>query len=362
MLTGSVGLIENQIKEWVRRNVCAVDPDHGRCKKIIVRHINIEKKPVGDVCTVNITSDPAFDGTEMVDKVIAEIAESAQHDADDMKAGVQTYGIFAYYTKDERYVPRKLFRVAAQEDFEPEGGPSEPPTEKGLLQQLMRHNEINSKNSLVAMGYIIQTFQKDLADRRSNEKRYFDQQLELVALTNELINEGHKRRQDEKKADMEMSILEGTFEHLKILLPIIANKLMGKEIFPAKMDRELYLMASLFETLTEQQQNDLRNMLSPQQLSMLAEFLGMYEERKHKLIGGKPEDQEANGKDEGKGEKKTTSPVTSPKKNALITLFEKRSDIVKKGSNLEVSDSFMKRIEEKAAKMISKPLDPDEKK
>jgi hypothetical protein len=359
MLTGSTGQIEIQIKDWVRKHVCTVDPDDGRCKKLVVRHINIDRKPSGDVATVNIPSDPAYEGTEMADKVIVEIADVAQRDADDLKSGVQTYGIFAYYTKNERFVPRKLFRVAAQDDFEPESGPSEPPTEKGLMTQLMRHNEINSKNSLVAMGYIMQTFQKEISEQRANGRKFFEQQVDLIMLVQEMMNDGHKRRQDEKKTDMEMSILEGTFEHLKIILPIIANKLMGKEVFPAKMDRELYVMASLMETLTEQQQTELRNMLSPQQLSILAEFLGMYEERKNKLTGEKSENEEPSG---GKKKEKSLEGVAapgSPKKNRLITLFEKRTNIVKSGSNLTVTDDVTRRMEERAARIVARGTERD---
>ena len=366
MLTGSVGLIENQIKDWVRKHACTVDPDDGRCKKLVVRHLSVEKKPIGDVCTVNIASDPAFEGTEIADKLIAEIADAAQRDADDYKSGVQTYGIFAYYTKNDRFVPRKVFRVAANEDFDPEGGSSEPPTEKGLMTQLMRHNEINSKNSLVAMGYIMQTFQKEISEQRENGRKYFEQQIDLVVLVQDMLNDSHKRRQEEKKGDMEMSILEGTFEHLKIILPIIANKLMGKEVFPAKMDRELYLMASLWETLTDQQQEELRRMLSPQQLSILAEFLGMYEERKNKLTGETPDGDES-GSADPKKEKSIEGVASpgSPKKNKLLTLFEKRSNIVNKaGSNLTITDDVTRRMEERAARILSRGTsrDKDDKK
>src|SRR5579872_4844670 len=127
MLTGSVGMIENQIKSWVTKHVCEVSPEYGRCKKIVIKHVNIDKKPIGDVGTINIASDPALAGPELVDKAIVDIADAAQSDADSQKSGVQTYCLYAYYTKDDRYCPRRLFRVSAQEDFDPEAGPSEPP-------------------------------------------------------------------------------------------------------------------------------------------------------------------------------------------------------------------------------------------
>mgnify|MGYP003334066656 CR=1 FL=1 len=45
MLTGERGLIENQIKDWVRRNVCLFDKENGRCHKLLIRHLTVDKKP-----------------------------------------------------------------------------------------------------------------------------------------------------------------------------------------------------------------------------------------------------------------------------------------------------------------------------
>lgn len=353
VLTGSAGLVEAQIKNWVRQHVCAVSKEHGRCKKVMVRHLNVERKPVGDVHTINITSDSATDGTEMADRVINEIADAALRDANDVMAGVQTYAIYAYYTNDTNYVPRKIFRAAADEDSNPEaGGLSEPPTEKGVLSQLMRHNEVTSKNSLVAMGYIIQTFQKEIDQQRAMNKHLMDQQIETAMFVQEVTNDAHDRRLKEKKAEIEMAVVEGAFEHLKVILPIIANKIAGKEILSGPMSKEIYLLASFLETLSPQQQTVLRDMLSPQQVAQLAELLGSYEEKKAKLIG------ESSRSEEDGDEKKTNGTVTSKPPNRLVGLFEKRSAIVsERDSRFEVRDPVMRKIEERAAKIRSRLSD-----
>lgn len=347
MLTGSAGLVEAQIKNWVRQHVCAVSKEHGRCKKVMVRHLNIERKPVGDVHTINITSDPAVVETEMADKVINEIADAALRDANDVKAGVQTYAIYAYYTNDANYVPRKIFRAAADEDSDPEaGGLSEPPNEKGLTAQLMRHLEVTSKNSLVAMGYIIQTFQKEIDQQRSLNKHLMGQQIETAMLIQDVTNDAHDRRIKEKKAEMEMSIMEGGFEHLKVILPIIANKLAGKEIMSGPMSKDIYLLASFLENLSPQQQTVLRDMLSPQQIAQLAELLTSYEEKKAKLVGeSSPSEDEQSGS-------KTNKTITSRPPNRLVGLFEKRSTLVNdKDGRFEIKDPVMRKIEERAAKI-----------
>jgi len=354
VLTGSAGLVEAQIKNWVRQHVCAVSKDHGRCKKVMIRHLNVERKPVGDVHTINITSDAGVEGTEIADRIINEIADAALRDANDVRAGVQTYAIYAYYTNDANYVPRKIFRAAADEDSDPEaGGMSEPPTEKGLVSQLMRHNEITSKNSLVAMGYIIQTFQKEVEQQRAMNRNLLDQQIQTAMLIQDVTNDAHDRRLKEKRAEMEMSMLEGGFEHLKVILPIIANKIAGKEIVPGAMPKEMYLLASLLENLSPQQQTILRDMLSPQQIAVLAELLGTYEEKKAKLIGESPQ---ADGEQDGG--KKTNGALTTKPPNRLVALFEKRSTLInEKDSRFEIKDPVMRKIEERAAKIKNRLSD-----
>lgn len=329
MLTGTPGLIENQIKDWLRRHVYLVDKENGSCKKIILRQLSVNQKPMADVTTVNISSDPALQGTEIADKVVNEIATAAQDDANAMNSGVQTYAIYAYYTGNANYVPRRIFRVAAEEEMEREAGPSEPATEKGLTAMLMRHLEVVSKNSLVSMGYIIQTFQKEVNEQRAMNKEFLKQQVDMALLVQETMNDSHKRRLEEKQAELQVSVIEGAFEHLKVVFPIIANRLIGKEVYPEKMNKETYLMATLFETLSPQQQEMFQNGLEPKQLTILSEILGAYEKKKDKFLAEK-KDESAAGK------------------NKLLTMFEKRKDLVDSDKAVAITDERTKRIEAKA--------------
>lgn len=346
MLSGSLGLVENNIKDWVRRNVLTLDAEKGRCHKLVIRHLTVEKKPDADVHTVNIPGDPSIEGTEIADKVILDIAQAAQRDANDLN-GLQTYAVYAYYTTDKNWVPRKIFRVAAEDEVEREReGNSEPPSEKGLLSQLMRHNETNNKNSLVAMGYILQTFQKEIQQQREQNKIFMNQQIDMTILVQEVLDGSSKRRIEEKQSEIQVSMIEGVFEHLKIGLPILINRLAGKEVFAPKMERELYMLATLFEGLAPEQQAELTNMLRPEQLSILAELLGMYEERKHKFLkqhGEEPEEPGAK-KTNDDGSVKNVGRGTLN----LMKLFERRKTLANGEKAVEVDDQRAKRIEQKA--------------
>lgn len=335
MLTGTAGLIENQIKNWCRKIICAVDKDNGRCKKIVLRHLSVDRKPIGDVHNITLTGDPALEGLEVVDRVILEIAEAAQRDADDVNQGVQTYAIYAYHT-NPNYVPRKIFRVAAQDEIERDvSGPSEPPTEKGLTAQLMRHLEVVSKNSLVGMGYILQTFQKEIQEQRAQNKIFLEQQIDMTMLIQEVLNESSKRRLEEKQSELQVSVIEGIFEHLKYVLPIIANRIAGKKAIPEKLDKDLYLLATLLENLSPDQQQTLQNMLEPKQLALLGEILGRYEKKKDQFLGKK---ENASGEPDGGS-------------NKLLTMFESRRSLVNSGEAAQIEDERTRRIESRAQKI-----------
>ncbi len=333
-------MVENQIKGFVRQKVCLIDVENGRCKKVVLRHLNIDKKPNGDVHSINISSDPALEGTEMADRIILEIADSAQRDANDQQSGVQTYAIFAYYSDNPNYVPRKVFRVAAEDEIERDAGPSEPPTEKGLLMQLMRHNEVNSKNSMVGMGYILATLQKENQQLREQNRHHSEQQLDQLMVVQELLNDGHRRKIEEKQSEVMTTMMEGVYEHLKIALPILANRLAGKDVFPPQMDRDLYLFSTFFENLTEKQQAFMRDELSSGQLTIVAELLGLYEERKGKLGGGSSK---GDDKKSGKGGDKALQNATAGR---LLKLFERRTDLVK-GDGVSESSARIDNISSK---------------
>jgi hypothetical protein len=333
------GQISQQIKGWIHDQVQVESNNRGHCKKIVLRHLNVGKKVQGDVGVVNISRDQGL--VTEIDFIVNEIAEKAQQDANDLNSGLQLYAIFAYFAQDANYCPRKVFRVAAEDEIERDVDPSEPPTEKGVSSMLMRHLEITQKNTMVTMGYQFQTMQKENARLREQNERYADTHFELLGLMQEMMDRGHKRRIDEKQAELQMSMVEGVYEHLKIALPVIVNRLAGKEVVPQKVNHGFYLLASLLEGMSQEQQNQLQETLSPQQLTLLAEILQIYEEERHKNVG----------KMNGSGEK-----------DKLLTLFEKRGELVKQGKAVVIDDEKLSSIEKRAKEIMEKALQRDAEK
>ena len=280
------GVIEQQIADWVRQHVVLSHPSFGKCRKLILRHMNLEHKPQGDVTAVVISQDEALIGE--IDMIVNKIVDAAQRSANDFSAGLQTYALYAYYPDEPQFVPYKMFRVAAEDNID-RGNlePSELPTEKGLVSQLMRHNEAIMKNSIMQGSYLFSIFQREMTRLTEKDARHEQQQLDMVMLQQDVLNEAHGRRLKEREAETNIAMREGVFEQLKVLMPILANRLTGKQIFPEE-DKSFLLMATFLENLTPEQQIWLRDKLTEPQTALLAEILGEYEKKKAAFSANAP--------------------------------------------------------------------------
>ena len=249
----------------------------------MLRHMSLESKPQGDVNSFNIPQDEGLAGE--TDMLVNRVVDAAQRDANDFEGGIQKYALYAYYTDDPNYVPRKIFRVAADDEVTRDLNPSEPPTEKGLVGQTMRHLEAVMKTATVSYGVTVENLTRQVRDAMEAKKVTDQQTVDLMLLVQENINEAHRRRLDERREEMEMGIKEGLFEQLKVAIPIILNRISGKPLLP-EQDKSFMLMAALLENLRPDQQAFLRDGLDPPQAAVLGEILGEYEKKKASFMGG----------------------------------------------------------------------------
>jgi hypothetical protein len=278
-------LIEQQISDWLREHVVVTRPGLGRCRKLIIRHMSIDNKPQGDVTNISVPQDEGLVGE--IDMIVNKIVDSAQRNANDYASGVQKYALYAYYTDDQQYVPYKIFRLAAEDESgQGDLSPSEPPTTAGITSQLMRHNEAVFRTSTMTTSYQFSIFEKLLNRMSEKEERSDQQRMDMVLLMQETINEAHTRRLNERKEEMRMALQEGIFEQLKVVMPIIANRIAGKQIFPEE-DKSFLLMATFLENLKPEQQAFLRDSLDPPQIAILGEILAEYEKKKEAFTTGK---------------------------------------------------------------------------
>jgi hypothetical protein len=274
------GVIEHQIQQWIRDQVLAKKLD---CEKLVLRHVTMDGRPQGDVDQYTIpVGDLAL--AHDVDVIAGQIMSAAQADADAVGGSVQMYALYASF-KNVDYTPRKTFRVSPQvADFDRDVTPSEPPTDKGLTSQAMRHLEAVMKTSVTSQGYLFSLLERQLQRLQDKDERSDQQKIDMMLLVQDVIDGAHSRRLEERKAEAGQAMKENAMEYLKVAGPIILNRLAGKPVLPEK-NKSFMLMASLLENLRPEQQAFLRDSLDPSQLSVLAEIMGEYEKDKATFEG-----------------------------------------------------------------------------
>jgi hypothetical protein len=279
------GMIAPQIDQWLRKQVVLPDELHGRASKIMLRHLSVERKPQGDVATFAVKLDP---GSLEIEPLINEICEAAQKDADDLASGIQNYALYAFFPEDLDYFPRKVFRVAgSNEDFERDLNPSEPPTEKGLVSQLMRHNENIMKTMTVSSSYMTGTLQRENQRLAEMNEKFAQQQVDFMVLLQDTMDQAHSRRLAEKKDEVALAMKQDVMAKLDALVPVIINRISGQNLMPVE-DPSFILMGTLLENLSEKQQLDFLNNLNEGQKPLFAEMLSAYEKKKAVSMGAKP--------------------------------------------------------------------------
>jgi hypothetical protein len=273
-----------QIGRWIRQNVIPYDDKQGRCYKLVVKHFSINKKPQGDVCKIQVPENVSAEGG--VDALISEVIRSAQDDSNNLHSGVQLYAVFAYYSSAPDYVPRCFFRVAAEEEYDPEttaSDPTEPATPQGMLGQAMRHIEAIMKTSVIQTSHVIQVLQQENASQRELLAKQSEQAIDAMAMIQETLDNATQRGIDVKNAQMKQDVIAGVFEHLKLIIPVALNRLAGQKIAP-ETDASFMQLAALFEGMPKEQQEEFATrFLNPAQAAVFAEFIDTYEKRKGQL-------------------------------------------------------------------------------
>jgi hypothetical protein len=358
MAADGAGSTEQQITDWIREHVSMPVAGRGRCRRIVIRHMSVDNKPQGDVASFNIPQGDGLLGE--TDMLINKIVDASQRDANDFEGGIQKYALYAYYTDDPNYIPRKIYRVAADDEVTRDVNPSEPPNEKGLMAQTMRHLEAVMKTATVSYGVTVENLTRQVRDYQESKKIADQQMVDVMLLVQENINEAHQRRLNERQQEMEMGIKEGLFEQLKVAIPIILNRISGKPILP-EQDKSFMLMAALLENLRPEQQAFLRDGLDPPQAAVLGEILGEYEKKKAAFLGGS---QRIPGNESlavgnslpppPEQEEMSIMPPAIPGTNSLGKMFQNVRERTSTGADTVSDDEVIRNLEKQGAQFMSR--------
>jgi hypothetical protein len=255
----------DRIRKWLARTLegDAVD-------RLAIRH-----DTGAEVATLRGDEGGPFEHSDgALDELAAAIADRVLEDAIGL-GGVQRYVVIAYG------LDKVIGRLTLRENADASGAgrlpgdplDSEPPTEKGLLTQTMRHLEISERTHATVVANIFAMQTRMLHEKDERIAHLEERHWETVIAAEQLVSDHHRRQLENRAADQKAEAMREVLGTFLQLAPTAVNKLAGRRVLPEKTSPALVGLRALVGTLKPEQLEALKFVLTPAQLENFSEIV-----------------------------------------------------------------------------------------
>ena len=255
-----------RLDRWVRQQALG---DHDTAlTKFVIKHAAQGKRgtPVSEHKVEKPTTDDIRD-------IVDTLENAVEEDAAGM-GGIQRYTIESWHDEAETPSTRFTMRVEGHDpDLDDiDSDDAEPATRAGILSQQMRHNEVLMKSFVAGIGGAVQALQRTAARSAEQVEKLMEQRLADFTVLEDALSKRHERDMEALEVSTSIERKDKLAEKAMTLLPVLANRLAGKNLLPAPSPRDEMLRA-LVESLTTEQLNGIMPNLSPDQQIAMYELL-----------------------------------------------------------------------------------------
>jgi hypothetical protein len=210
---------------------------------------------------------------ELVKKLANHVATIADADVNHMR-GKQRYRLKALSQGGESLGRHFFVLQGIGIDSEDDLEEIDDVSNKGLVRKLLETNSKLVAASQLGFGQIIDTQSRMLAKSQEHVERLLDQRMEAFVALEEARSLQHERMIDELKERASIEMKEKTFDSIKMLTPVVVNRLAGKPLLPAG-DPKSMLVDDLLKSITVEQAQALASagILSTEQLIVVMELI-----------------------------------------------------------------------------------------
>jgi hypothetical protein len=211
------------LDQWIQEAITDTDKN-GKCTALALVHMVgvIEKEIHARKLPDKIALDSIFEMAEMFRGKAQSYAEGL--------AGAQQFQMLAFYA--DRKQAQGFYPFMEQGYTQMEGLATEGPTPQGLLQQMMRHNEVMTQ-SYVRKDAILMEYMGKMIEQQANiifQTRR--ENIESFGMVKELILalsvQKHDRRMEELTYERETSQRDALYK----VVPALINGATGREVIP----------------------------------------------------------------------------------------------------------------------------------
>jgi hypothetical protein len=270
MTEAAVDLVSNRhrIARWMRG--LWADDVEATPDKLALRHVAVSDRQI-DVASFVVTDKPSDDQ----EALLSRIEESLENDADGL-GGVQKYVLLAL--REGRPLSRLPLRVASSMD---DGGSSdslesEPANSKGLLAQLMRHNEVQSRMFAMSMGQVVSTMQRTIARLQETVEVADERRLAAVDVAEDMLTRGHERAALTQMVEDNRAAKTALFESVKAAMPFVAQYLRKAAGMSVETTSVATLVSQLAASMGPDQLMGLQKLLTAEQMEIVGKLFAAF--------------------------------------------------------------------------------------
>lgn len=262
-LGGGVGAdieARQQIEEFVSREMA-----RGPVHKFVLVQIHHQ----GDA---RVGEWDSLGGKDPVE-VAGEIFDRAKDDARS-QLGPLRYAVAVYRAEGKPHAGRKFFNIT--------GGQSEfsdtfdmqrqPPTNAGVLGQLMEHEHLNHALNHKLVQYVIGVLQTRIRDLERQVERFVGVHVRTLETHERLLSEQHRRDLELRKVRFDEVKQEKLFEQIMVLAPLIFRYAVGDKSAVLQLAGLESQLHNLFGSLTQEQLAQIMRQFSPAQIASFTQL------------------------------------------------------------------------------------------
>lgn len=266
-----MALNRKKLENFVRRQLLTT-PDENPVMRLTLRHAMGGNKAA---TVVDMEVNPSHSYIE----VASRIEESANDDAEGL-GGIQSYVLSSYFTAIPDKIRERLsFRLAVQSEDDDSIDQTEAPTERGLTQQLMRHNEANARVMTMSMAEIARQ-QNRMIERLANQNdTLMDKHFAVLELHEKMMLAESTREIEKMRVSSEIVRTDQLTEKFLALAPAVVNRLTGHKMLPEKATPSEMMVMSFVKSLKPDQMEGILSQLDPQQQLLVLELITAQQKR-----------------------------------------------------------------------------------
>jgi hypothetical protein len=259
------------IDQWIREALLDTEKD-GDCTALSLIHMTGTRE--NEIHTMKLG------GRAMDPKELAQIFRTKAENHAAEIPGTQTFNLLAFYANRPEPQARKPFTVVGEAT---DAGQlvTEGPTEKGIIQQTMRHNEAYTQITLRHTAAMIESSARMLDRMATHNEKLMKENHDALEIIKELTL---GRITDQREHDLKRLQYEReTAERQKWLSygPALVNGLLNREIFP-QATADTALIEAIIENISEDDIVKLSSIIKPELWGPLAQRMKQSMERKRK--------------------------------------------------------------------------------